>query len=164
MRGSITLNRYVFGALVAIAFLIGSAFPVRGSAQRLNRTIETLEQGQPVFGLFTANHSQQNARALAASDLDFIFIDMEHSPLDMETLRNFLLGMTDARRIAENGSPQMKVTPLVRIPQYGAEQLQFIVKQVLDLGAFGIVFPFIGNREEAESALAKFRKSRAGPG
>ncbi len=150
MRSS-TLSRTLIAVLVSLAL----AAPA--SAQRLNRTIETLERDLPVFGLFTANLSMQNARALANSDLDFLFIDMEHSPMDMETLRNFLAGMINPRRIAETGSPQMRVTPLVRIPQYGAEQLQFIVKQVLDLGAFGIVFPFIGTKEEAETAVTSMR-------
>ncbi len=127
------------------------------SAQRLNRTIETLEKGLPTFGLFTANHSLQNAQALAESDLDFLFIDMEHAPIDMETFRMFLLGMLNPVRIAETGSTQMNVTPLVRLPQYGHEQLKFMVKQVLDLGAFGIVFPFISNAAEAESAVRAMR-------
>ena len=123
----------------------------------LNRTIETLEDGKPVFGLFTSDFSLTNARALAGSDLDYIFIDMEHSPFDTETLRAFLLGMTDKARILEKGSVQMDVTPLVRIPMYGREELQFLVKQVLDVGAFGIVFPFIGTREQAVNAVASMR-------
>ena len=127
------------------------------SGQHLNRTIETLEDGHPTFGLFTANHSMQNARSLASSDLDFIFIDMEHAPLDMERLRVFLAGMLNPGAIAANGTTQMQVTPFVRIPQYGSEQLQFIVKQVLDMGAFGIVFPFIGNRDEALTAVTSMR-------
>ncbi|MFQ6004830.1 MAG: HpcH/HpaI aldolase/citrate lyase family protein [Woeseia sp.] len=123
----------------------------------LNRAIETLEDGQPVFGLFTSDFSLTNARALAGSDLDFIFIDMEHSPFDTETLRTFLLGMTDKARILEKGSVQMDVTPLVRVPMYGREGLQFLVKQVLDVGAFGIVFPFISTKEEAVNAVASMR-------
>ena len=123
----------------------------------LNRTIETLESGKPVFGLFTSDLSLTNARALAGSDLDFIFIDMEHSPFDTETLRAFLLGMTDKARILEKGSVQMDVTPIVRIPMYGREKLQFLVKQVLDVGAFGIVFPFIDTREQAVNAVASMR-------
>jgi len=142
--------------LVTLTLLSGSGAS-DASAQRLNRTIETLEAGHPAFGLFTANHSLINARSLAASDLDFLFIDMEHAPLDFERLQIFLLGMTDAGRIAETGSTQMRVTPLVRIPQYGSEQLQFIVKQVLDMGAYGVVFPFIGTREQAETAVASMR-------
>jgi len=142
-------------AVVAALFASLAAGPAEG--QRLNRAVEVLEAGHPVFGLFTANFSLQNARYLAASDLDFLFIDMEHAPLDMETLRAFLLGMTDKRRIAETGSPQMKVTPLVRVPQYGEERLPSIVKQVLDLGAFGVVFPFIETREQAELAVKSMR-------
>ncbi len=123
----------------------------------LNRTIATLEDGNPVFGLFTSDFSLTNARALAGSDLDYIFIDMEHSPFDTETLRAFLLGMTDKARILEKGNVQMDVTPLVRIPMYGREKLQFLVKQVLDVGAFGIVFPFISTREQAVNAVASMR-------
>ena len=123
----------------------------------LNRTIATLEDGKPVFGLFTSDFSLTNARALAGSDLDYIFIDMEHSPFDTETLRAFLLGMTDKARILEKGNVQMDVTPLVRIPMYGRENLQFLVKQVLDVGAFGIVFPFISTRDQAVNAVASMR-------
>jgi len=123
----------------------------------LNRTIETLENDKPVFGIFTADFSLTNARALAGSDLDYIFIDMEHSPFNPETLRAFLLGMTDKARILEKGSVQMNVTPLVRIPMYGRENLQFLVKQVLDVGAFGIVFPFISTEEQAINAVASMR-------
>jgi 4-hydroxy-2-oxoheptanedioate aldolase len=143
--------------LVVLALLTTVVVPTAGQEMRLNRTIETLERDLPVFGLFTSNLSLQNARALAASDLDFIFIDMEHSPFDMETLRTFLLGMIDVRRAVEKGSPQMDVTPLVRVPMNGRENLQFLVKQVLDLGAFGIVFPFVSNKAEAENAVKSMR-------
>lgn len=135
------------------------AIPSAASAQdgRVNRTIETLEAGRPVFGLFTADLSQQSARALATSDLDFLFIDMEHSPFDAETLRTFLLGMLNVRRVAEKGSPQMDVTPLVRIPANGRNDFDFMVKQVLDAGAFGVVFPFIETAEQAERAIRAMR-------
>lgn len=152
----LTLTRFV---VLVTVLGVGTAIASPSSAQemRLNRTIETLEDDLPVFGLFTSNMSLVNARSLATSDLDFIFIDMEHSPYDMETLRAFLLGMIDVGRAVEKGSPQMDVTPLVRIPQYGSENLQFIVKQVLDVGAFGIVFPFIGTKEEALTAVTSMR-------
>ncbi len=147
------------------ACLIPFASLAAGSAaaqeMRLNRTIETLEKDLPVFGLFTSNLSLANAQALATSELDFIFIDMEHSPFDIETLRMFLLGMLDVRRAVEKGSPQMDVTPLVRIPMNGRENLEFLVKQVLDAGAFGVVFPFIGSREQALNAVAAMRYPQA---
>jgi 4-hydroxy-2-oxoheptanedioate aldolase len=123
----------------------------------MNRTVETLEAGHPVFGLFSGDFSLTNARALARSDLDFIFIDMEHTPFDMETLRAFLLGMQDKRRTVEKGNAQMDVTPLVRIPMNGRENLEFLVKQVLDAGAFGVVFPFVSTREQTLNAVASMR-------
>jgi len=70
---------------------------------RLNRSIETLAKGDPVFGLFTGNLSLANARALARSNLDYILIDMEHTAFDMETLQEFLLGMTDKQVVARQG-------------------------------------------------------------
>jgi len=123
----------------------------------LNRTIETIADGKPAFGIFSGDFSLANARALAASDLDFIFIDMEHSPYDLETLQEFLLGMTNKERILEKGNLQMDVTPLVRIPMNGRENLQWLVKQVLDVGAFGIVFPYVETREETENAVSSMR-------
>jgi 4-hydroxy-2-oxoheptanedioate aldolase len=144
--------------IVAVTIAAGmGAVPAAAQDVRLNRTVETLERDLPVFGIFTANLSLQNARALATSDLDFLFIDMEHGPYDVETLRTFLLGMVNVRRIAESGSPQMTVTPLVRIPMNGRENLEFIVKQVLDVGAFGVVFPFIETRAAAENAVSSMR-------
>lgn len=123
----------------------------------LNRTVETLADGKAAFGIFSGDFSLANARALAASDLDFVFIDMEHTPLDLETLQTFLLGMTDKGRLLEKGNLQMDVTPLVRIPMNGRENLQWQVKQVLDVGAFGIVFPYVETREEAENAVRSMR-------
>ncbi len=146
-------NPYPMFISTVLVFFLSSA----ALADRLNGTIATLEQKKPVFGLFTADFSQQNARALAASDLDYIFIDMEHTPMDGETLRSFLLGMINPQQIAESGSTRMRVTPIVRIPQYGSENLQFLVKQVLDLGAYGVLFPFIGNKAEAENAVKSMR-------
>ena len=66
---------------------------------RMNRTIELLENGQPALGVLSADYSLSNARTLAGSNLDFIIIDMEHFPFDVERLQMFLLGMTDKRRI-----------------------------------------------------------------
>jgi 4-hydroxy-2-oxoheptanedioate aldolase len=123
----------------------------------LNRTIETIAEGKPAFGIFSGDFSLANARALATSDLDFIFIDMEHTPYDLETLQTFLLGMTNKERVLEKGNLQMDVTPLVRIPMNGRENLQWLVKQVLDVGAFGVVFPYVETREEAENAISSMR-------
>lgn len=131
--------------------------PAGGQELRLNRTIETLEAGHPVFGLATGNFSLVNARSLAVSELDFIIIDMEHSPLDVETLQTFILGMVNVRSAVAKGSPQMDVTPILRIPANGRENTEFLVKQALDVGAYGVMFPFVDTREEALNAIRAMR-------
>lgn len=150
-----TRRAALLSAILASVVLLPAAGAQEGL--HLNRSIETLADGKPAFGIFSGDFSLANARALAASDLDFVFIDMEHSPFDLETLQAFLLGMTDKGRILEKGNLQMDVTPLVRIPMNGREDLQWQVKQVLDVGAFGIVFPYVETREEAENAVRSMR-------
>ena len=128
------------------------------SAQRLNKLIELFENDQPAFGVLSFDYSLNNARAMASSGLDFLFIDMEHAPFDIERLRLFLLGMTDKRSINEKGNLQPNVVPLVRIPAAGgAEELIAQAKQVLDVGVFGIFFPAVHTREQAELAVRATR-------
>jgi 4-hydroxy-2-oxoheptanedioate aldolase len=129
-------------------------------ATRLSRVIDLLEGREAVFGIISGDRSLNNARSLARSSLDFIIIDMEHGPWNPETLRTFLLGMTDRQRTAANGHVQMAVTPLVRVPQNGVEMMSFVVKQALDVGAFGVMFPMIENREQALNAVSSMRYPR----
>jgi 4-hydroxy-2-oxoheptanedioate aldolase len=124
---------------------------------RLNRTIELLAGGRPAFGILSHDRSVENARALARSGLDFVIIDMEHGPLDIESLRLFLLGMTDKERIVAKGNLQMDVTPLVRLPANGRDQATFLTKQALDVGVMGVMFPYINTAAEAELAVRSMR-------
>ena len=140
--------------LTALVVSFGSA----ASAQRVNKLIELFENNEPAFGILSFDYSLNNARSLATSGLDFVFIDMEHAPFDEERLREFLLGMTNKRLILEKGSLQPDVVPFVRIPAAGgAEELIAQAKQVLDLGVFGIFFPAIHTREQAELAVRATR-------
>jgi 4-hydroxy-2-oxoheptanedioate aldolase len=140
-----------------------SSIAVLGAAQqplptvRLNRAIETLSRGQSIFGLISTDRSFENARAIAASDADFVIIDMEHGVLDFERLQAFLLGMTNRAEIARKGNLQPNVTPLVRLPQYGYEPTTFTVKQALDIGVMGIMFSAISNKEQAIQAVSAMR-------
>jgi 4-hydroxy-2-oxoheptanedioate aldolase len=130
------------------------------SSPRLNRTIELLEAGNAVFGIVSSDRSLVNSRSIARSPLDFLIIDMEHGTWNPDELFHFLLGMTDKAAIAQSGNLQMAVTPIVRIPPNGGEFLQLFSKQALDLGVFGVMFPFVGNGEEALNAVRSMRYPR----
>lgn len=124
---------------------------------RLNRLIELTEKKQPFFGIFSANISARTGAAIAASKLDFVIIDMEHSPYDVSRLEGYMLGMTDKQQILKKQSLQLNVVPIVRVPSAGRERLLFVIKQVLDLGPMGVLVPHV---DTADDALAAVRACR----
>jgi 4-hydroxy-2-oxoheptanedioate aldolase len=145
-------------ASLALALLFSSAGVAAQEVDtRLNKAIALLENDEPAFGLLSFDYSLTNARSLSRSGLDFIIIDMEHAPFDVERIREFLLGMTDKRAILEKGSLQPNVVPFVRIPASGGEDVLSQVKQALDVGAFGVMFPSVNNAAEAEMAIRASR-------
>ena len=75
-------------------------------------------------------------------------------------LRDALQYMLDRRQILDSGTLAPKVTPLVRIPPNGGEMNQWIAKQVLDIGVFGIIFPHVSTVEEARNAVGACRYPR----
>ena len=126
---------------------------------RLNGVIKTLQEGKIAFAAFTPVDTE-SAVALAASSLDGVVFEMEHGPLDFPGLRNALQFMLDRRQIVDGGTLAPKVTPMVRIPPNGGEMNQWIAKQVLDIGVFGIVFPHVSTVEEAWNAVGACRYPR----
>ena len=143
---------------IALAALLAASVSAQSDTVRLNKLIDLFEQDEPAFGLLSFDYSLTNARAMANSGLDFILIDMEHAPFDVERLRAFLLGMTNKRSILEKGNLQPDVVPFVRIPAAGgADEIIAQAKQVLDVGTYGIMFPAIQNREQAELAVRATR-------
>jgi len=123
---------------------------------RLNGVIRTLEQGKVAFVGF-APVDIETATALAGSSLDGVEFEMEHAPMSAPALRDALQYMLDRRQILDSGTLAPKVTPLVRIPPNGGEMNQWIAKQVLDIGVFGIIFPHVSTVEEARNAVGACR-------
>ena len=85
---------------------------------------------------------------------------MEHNPYDIRTLRDCMQYMLDRAQILKSGSLAPAVAPMVRIPPNGGELNQFIAKQVLDIGVYGIVWPHVSTVEEARNAVQACRYPR----
>ena len=126
---------------------------------RLNGVIRALEQGQTAIAAFTIAEID-SAVAFSTSSYDAIVFEMEHNPWDARRLRDCLQYMLNRRQIADAGSIAPGVTPLVRIPPNGNEKNQWLAKQALDLGAYGIVWPHISTVEQAYNAVAACRYPR----
>jgi 4-hydroxy-2-oxoheptanedioate aldolase len=126
---------------------------------RLNGVIKALEQGKTAFVGF-ASPDIETATALASSPFDGVAFEMEHAPMSPPVLRDALQYMLDRRQLVQGGTLAPKVTPLVRIPPNGGEMNQWIAKQVLDIGVFGIIFPHVSTVEEARNAVSACRYPR----
>jgi 4-hydroxy-2-oxoheptanedioate aldolase len=126
---------------------------------RLNGVIGVLEQGKSTFVTFAAAEIDA-AVALSTSKYDGVVYEMEHNPWDGRALRDCLQYMLNRRQIAQRGSVAPAVTPMVRIPPNGGEHNQWLAKQALDLGVYGIVWPHISTVDQARNAVAACRYPR----
>ena len=145
-------------AILLLTVWIGAGLvSAQGKPVRINGAIDKLVQGKSLAGAIIYDFSLYAAAQFASSDLDFIIVDMEHRGLDFERLESFLFGSINKAEIAKQGNLQVRVPPIVRIPTYGRAPSEAIVKQVLDMGAFGIMFPAIENKAQALEAVSAAR-------
>ena len=97
-----------------------------------------LPAGYPV-GTFAMAASPLMAEALGCVGFDWTVVDMEHTPLDLDSLVRMLQAVA--------GTPML---PITRVPWNDT----VMVKRVLDAGAQTVMFPFVQNADEARAAVA----------
>jgi 4-hydroxy-2-oxoheptanedioate aldolase len=141
---------------VAVAGTV-TTIAAQPSLEHLSPLVAKLAAGDRAFGVSTYDLSLENARSLARSNLDYVYVDMEHGPMDFVALHRFLLGLTDRAAVARNGDVAQQMTPLVRLAPYGRESPQWAVKQALDIGVMGVIFPAIETPEQALRAVQSMR-------
>lgn len=107
-----------------------------------------LRDGQPKMGLFLNSHSPTVAEQLAHSGYDWLLVDSQHGPMGYEKLSAMLCG------IASGGAKS-----LVRVAGYSDRAG---IQQSLDMGADGVLVPYINTAEEARQAVSCTRYPTAG--
>ncbi len=107
-----------------------------------------LREGHPKLGLFLNAHSPTVAEQLAHSGYDWLLVDTQHGPMGNETLSGMLAG------IANGGAKS-----LVRVGQYSDRAG---IQQALDMGADGVLIPYINTADEARQAVSCARYPTAG--
>ena len=107
-----------------------------------NPVRKCLAGGKGAFGLTITVPSVEVAAQAANLGFDFLWIEMEHSPTTLESLRHMVL--------ATRG---LKALPFARVP---VNEL-WMAKRVLDCGVLGVVFPFTSTPELARQAVAACR-------
>jgi len=122
-----------------------SSAPPTGSWENPVKTL--LRAGKPAIGVTITVNTVEMAAQAAALGFDFLWIEMEHSPVSLDTLRHIVL--------ATRG---LKAVPFARVP---VNEL-WTAKRVLDAGALGVIFPFTSTPALAQQAAAACKYPPAG--
>ena len=109
---------------------------------------QQMRDGKPKMGLFLNSHSPTVAEQLAHSGYDWLLVDSQHGPMGYEKLSAMLCA------IASGGAKSM-----VRVAGYSDRAG---IQQALDLGADGVLVPYINTAEEARQAVSCTKYPMAG--
>ncbi len=125
-----------------------------GSKVRMYNTVkQKLLEGKQVVGGTVSTSDPNIYCAMAESGFDFLWIEMQHSPLMYDDVAKMIWACKDAPAI-----------PFIRIPNATEGDIQ----KATDIGALGIVVPMVHTVKEAQDAVkyAKFppvgRRSQGG--
>jgi 4-hydroxy-2-oxoheptanedioate aldolase len=126
---------------------------------RLNGVIAAWEKGRPAYASF-AHPERQVAIEFSTAPYDSVVFEMEHNGWDPNVLQDCLQYLLNRKQILETGSLAPTVTPIVRIPANGGENNQWLAKQALDRGVYGVVWPHVSSVEQAYNAVSACRYPR----
>jgi 2-keto-3-deoxy-L-rhamnonate aldolase RhmA len=101
-----------------------------------------LQAGGIVLGATITTPSLEAAALIATLGFDFLWIEMEHSPVTLETLRAMVLA-----------TRALPAAVFARVP---AIEL-WTAKRVMDQGVSGVIFPFASTPDRARTAAAACR-------
>ena len=107
-----------------------------------------LREGTPKMGLFINSHSPTVVEQLAHTGYDWLLVDTQHGPMDHEKLSTMICA------IGSGGAKSM-----VRVAGYHDRGG---IQQALDLGADGVLIPYINTAEEARQAVSCARYPTVG--
>jgi 4-hydroxy-2-oxoheptanedioate aldolase len=106
-----------------------------------------LQAGRAQIGLWSSLSSNYTVEVIAGAGFDWLLLDTEHSPNDLENL------LTQLQAAAPYPSH-----PVVRVPWND----MVTIKRVLDIGAQSLLVPYVSTRKEAETAVSYTRYPPAG--
>ncbi|MFP3951880.1 MAG: HpcH/HpaI aldolase family protein [Candidatus Bathyarchaeia archaeon] len=113
-----------------------------------NELKRRLEADEQVYGTWMTLESPIVPEMLSTLGFDYFVFDTEHSPLDVLTVQ----GLIQAMR------PDSGTTPIVRVKWNDL----VAIKRALDIGAYGVLVPWVNSKEEAEIAVEATRYAPEG--
>jgi len=112
-----------------------------------NRVKELLRSGKPALGSWVTIGHPDVAEVMANMGFDWLVFDNEHAPLSTETTQLLIQAMSSTETV-----------PIVRMPWNDMVE----IKRALDIGAYGVVIPWVNSKEEALYAVRACKYPPAG--
>ena len=106
-----------------------------------------LKAGKAQIGLWSSLSSNYTVEVIAGAGFDWLLLDTEHSPNDLENLLTQL-----------QAAAPYPTHPVVRVPWND----MVVIKRVLDVGAQSLLVPYVSTPEEALAAVSYVRYPPAG--
>ena len=127
-------------AIVLAAAPLAAQSPATGKPKRINKAIELLEQGQPIY--YTGGRGGfEEGKKLAQTYADYINYEMEHGAFDMTALREFMRGLVEGGPTKSgHRTPAVIATlPVLGLDEISMRANYWVVQQVLACGVHGIL-------------------------
>ena len=125
-------------AVIGALCLAGSQLSQAQQVRVYNTVKEKLARGEQVVGGTVISSDPNMYCSMANAGYDFLWIEMQHSPLTYQEVARMIWACRDAPAI-----------PFVRVPDATAGDIQ----KATDIGALGIIIPLVDTTEKIEAAV-----------
>jgi 4-hydroxy-2-oxoheptanedioate aldolase len=134
-----------------------ASFP-SGQPKRINKAIELLAEGQPVY-YTTSRGGYDEGKEMAHTWADYINYELEHGAFDMTRLREFMRGLVDGGPTASgHRTPAVVVSlPVLGLDETSMRANFWVVQQVLAAGAHGVLLCHARSEEAVRVFVAASR-------
>jgi 2-keto-3-deoxy-L-rhamnonate aldolase RhmA len=125
-------------ALAALVLAAGSAPQAEQASRMYNTAKVKLMSGEPIVGGTVSTPDPDIYCAMADAGYDYIWIEMQHSPLSFSEVARMIWACKDAPSI-----------PFIRVP----DSSEGAIQKATDIGALGIIVPMVSDAAKMEEAV-----------
>jgi 2-keto-3-deoxy-L-rhamnonate aldolase RhmA len=128
----------VLAMVIAIAMAVCGTAAGQGAPRIYNTAKQKLDRGESIVGGTITSSDPEIYCAMANSGFDYLWIEMQHSPLTYQEVARMIW--------ACRGAPAV---PFIRVPDATPGDIQ----KAVDIGALGVILPLVDDAEEIRSAV-----------
>ena len=132
------MRRTTLGVLALAGIALAGSAAAQQNARMYNTAKVKLARGEQIVGGTVTSPDPDIYCAMANSGFDFLWIEMQHSPLTYQEVARMIW--------ACRGAPAV---PFIRVPDSTPGDIQ----KAMDIGALGIIIPLVDSVEEIRSAV-----------